>query len=362
MSMHGKSAPMSMLKRKRGVEKASTLTKSHPVVLRQVPSIADIAKVNNARSDVVRNTHVKESVQQIRRVPAVQTIQPMQKDPGSDALETPNVEVKDDMSTSRLQDIADEVRSPSPGLQEQSVPLPADPPTRRRTTRMRKSANPPAFADVFTDVAPRRRANKTQSSGNGVFLGMSAVALKALTSLNTLRNQKYLAAKLETEVVRRPGDRPESPAVKLKPTLQRQRDAKGKERKERADRRAVRGDGRNGEGQSDTDRQSDVDDSSAADFDSDWDDQSSSPLRKRHKRAPGDEEDYETPLRPRAGEEDEDEATEEKRRVKWDRGLFTTIYLDEVTVGARRPPKENITAKGCLAATAKVCFLQKSYL
>jgi hypothetical protein len=187
---------------------------------------------------------------------------------------------------------------------------------------------------------------------------MSAVALKALTSSNTLRNQRYLAAKLETEVVRKPGARPESPAVKIKPTLQRQRDVKGKERKERADRRARRGDGRIGEGQSDTDRQSDIGDSSAADFDSDWDDQSSSPLRKRHKRAPGDEEDYETPLRTRVREEDDAEAAE-KRRVKWDRGLFTTIYLDEVTVGARRPPKENIATKGCLAATAKVCFLQK---
>jgi len=76
-------------------------------------------------------------------------------------------------------------------------------------------------------------------------------------------------------------------------------------------------------------------------------------LGKRHKRGPGDEEDYETPLRPRNGEEDEVDSTHEKRRVKWDRGLFTTIYLDEVTVGARHPPNEDIVPKGCLATTAK---------
>jgi hypothetical protein len=186
---------------------------------------------------------------------------------------------------------------------------------------------------------------------------MSAVAVKALTSLNTLRNQQYLAAKIETEVVRKPGSRPESPAVKIKPTLQRRLEAKGKERKERADRRAKRNSGGIGESQSDVDRQSDTSDSSAADFDSDWDDQNSSPLRKRHKRGPGDEEDYETPLRPMGGEEDKAEATYEKRRVKWDRGLFTTIYLDEVTVGARRPPKDDTAPKGCLATTAKVLFL-----
>ncbi|KAF8228185.1 hypothetical protein L208DRAFT_259678 [Tricholoma matsutake] len=369
-AIHGKSAPTSTLKRKRGVEKSSTLTKPRPVVLlRQVPRIAppasDVADVNHARPGVVRSTTVKESVQTIRRVPEVQGVQAIQ-DSDSDASETPNIEVNDDKTTPKLQVIRDKLRSPSPlGLPEQSIPLDTGQFARRRTTRIRKTVNPIVVADVFADATPpqpRRRANKTQSSGDGVFSGMSAVALKALTSSNTIRNQKYLAAKLETEVVRKPGARPESPAVKIKPTLQRQRDAKGKERKERADRRARQSDGRIGEGKGDSDRQSDVGDSSAADLDSDWDEQSSSPVRKRHKRAPGDEEDYETPLRTSVGEDDEDEVTAEKRRVKWDRGLFTTIYLDEVTVGPRRPPKENIASKGCLAATAKVCFIQKSHL
>ena len=353
-----------MLKRKRGVETAPVTPKSRPVVvLRQVPRIApssDATQVNIGRP--VRSTNVKESVPQtVQGVRRVQPIQPIQQNSDVDAHETPIVEVKSDTTTSKPGDVIGKLRSPSPNASEQSVPLMTEPSTRRRTTRLRKPAHPTAVADVFTDSAPlqpRRRVNKVQSSGDGVFAGMSAVALRALTSSNTLKNQKYMAAKLETEVVRKPGARPESPAVKIKPILQRQRESKGKERGDRADRRARRHDGRIEEGQSDTDRQSDVGDSSAVDFDSDWDDQSSSPLRKRHKRAPGDEEDHETPLRPRTGNENEDEAAE-KRRVKWDRGLFTTIYLDEVTVGIRRPPKENIATKGCLAAAAKVCLLQK---
>jgi hypothetical protein len=343
-----------MLKRKRGVEKASPPMKTRPIVLlRQVPRVVpstDAPKVSNARPGVAHSTDVRKSVQPIRRVQDVQPTQPIQQNSDSDTLETPDVETEDNTTA-----LESKMTSPSP--LEQPV---TDLPTRRRTTRPRKPVHPTAVADVFTDPTPpqaRRRVSKAQSSGDGALTGMSAVALKALTSSNTLKNQQYLSAKIETEVVRKSGARPESPAVKIKPVLQRRLEAKGKERRERADRRAKRNS--RGESQSDIDRQDDASDNTTADFDSDWDDQNSSPLGKRHKRGPGDEEDYETPLRPRNGEEDEVDSTHEKRRVKWDRGLFTTIYLDEVTVGARHPPNEDIAPKGCLATTAKVLFLRR---
>ena len=82
----------------------------------------------------------------------------------------------------------------------------------------------------------------------------------------------------------------------------------------------------------------------------------------KHRRGPGDESDYETPQRPDqhkkmkllVGVDDQD--GEPERRVKWDRGLFTSVFLDEVKLGTRQPLKENRSLKGILAPTAKVCY------
>ena len=82
----------------------------------------------------------------------------------------------------------------------------------------------------------------------------------------------------------------------------------------------------------------------------------------KHQRGPGDESDYETPERPDQHKkakllvESDDQDDEPERRVKWDRGLFTSVYLDEVKLGTRQPLKENRSLKGILAPTAKVCY------
>jgi len=47
----------------------------------------------------------------------------------------------------------------------------------------------------------------------------------------------------------------------------------------------------------------------------------------------------------------------QKHRVKWDRGLFTTVYIDEVKLGTRETLKENRSLKGILAPTAKALRL-----
>lgn len=83
----------------------------------------------------------------------------------------------------------------------------------------------------------------------------------------------------------------------------------------------------------------------------------------KHRRGPGDESDYETPERlerhkkTRLFVEADDQDGEPERRVKWDRGLFTSVYLDEVKLGTRQPLKENRSLKGILAPTAKALRL-----
>jgi hypothetical protein len=378
----GKTTVSSTLKRKRVPEKISPVRKARPVVLlRQVPKVVG---PSSKSTDVI---HMK-AIQPIRRVvdrrpepPAIQQplLEPDRDEQAAQFDEEgggPNIPSEDAgfKSTPPASPILVASSSP-PAAVEPSEPSGSD--TRRRTTRSRKPVHAIAGNDVFSGpevrtAQPRRKANAQPSvRADGVFSVMSAVALKALTSSNTIKNQKYLAAKLETKVIRKEGARPESPAVKIRTISQRLQDEKVKQRKERAARRARRGDdGSSGVDQNEEGGQSDI-----GDF-SDSDDPQSSPSFGRHMRGPGEEEDYETPIRPerqmkrqRLGEEEGEEGPEEERRVKWDRGLFTMIYVDEVKVGTRPPPKENLATKGCLALAAKVChhmlyelFLQEWYL
>ena len=190
----------------------------------------------------------------------------------------------------------------------------------------------------------RRRASITRASNtDDVLSGMSINALKALTANNTARNQYYAVAMLETQLVRKDGVRPESPAVKVKTISQRRQEEKVRQREERAARRA-----RRYRGDSPGDEENNDQRYKRADLTSDfcglhlW-----KPLVK-HKRGAGDEEDYETPLK------NIDWAVNGERRVKWDKGLFTEVFLDEVILGSKVPPKENVPTKGCLTQSAKV--------
>jgi len=317
----------------------------------------------------------KKPLQQIRRVvdkpPTAQfgqQAQPSQPAPQDSESEHPDTESVGNYSKEtgghEVTSIDDAMpSSPEPQVVDISSPPPRiltsiPPDGVRRTTRIRKSVNPTNTADVFGSsdgraLPSRRNANsQTTARLDQTFSGMSATALKALTTSNTVRNQRYLAAKLETEVIRKEGARPESPVVKIRTISQREQDERGKQRKERAERRARRSEDRI-ENQTEADGRSEGDSDSA----SDSDDQNSSPTPKRHKRGPGDEDDYQTPMRKlkrlKLEDDDGNDSRENERRVKWDRGLFTTIYLDEVKLGTRRPPKENIATKGCLAPTAK---------
>jgi len=83
---------------------------------------------------------------------------------------------------------------------------------------------------------------------------------------------------------------------------------------------------------------------------------------RKHRRGPGEEEEYETPAKPdkplkRPRFEDVKEDIQGKKRVKWDRGLYSEIYLDEIEIRPGKRPTEHMIKKGCLAPTAKALRL-----
>jgi hypothetical protein len=180
---------------------------------------------------------------------------------------------------------------------------------------------------------------------------MSALALKALTTTNTTKNQQNLVAILETEVVRKPGNRPGSPTIKLKTIEEKRKLEQGQGRRERAERRAR--------------RSSEIlEDSSLT---SDDEEMPLGPDGKpiRHRRGPGDEEDYESPEKierreKRARIHETGEPAEEEvggKNVRWDRGLFTTIYYDDLPLQSRardKPQVPTTNTRGALAGSAKV--------
>lgn len=236
-------------------------------------------------------------------------------------------------------------------LEAQSTPEPdpgSETTSLRRTTRSRRSTQ--SDSDVFGPVAPassrtgQQRRKIILVPDNSAFSGMSALALKSLTATNTQRNQKQFC-EMQTEVILKNGKRPDSPTTKVRNVLDKQREEEKQQRQERAERRARKMAGEEGGDVSMLSADEDPADSVVS-----------------HRRGPGDEEDYETPERTERPskrgrfEEDEtaDEETRQQKRVKWDRGLATTVFLSDTPPKPRRPPKEELTKKGCLANAAKV--------
>jgi hypothetical protein len=179
---------------------------------------------------------------------------------------------------------------------------------------------------------------------------MSAVTLKTLTNTNTAKNQHNLAAILETEVVRKPGNRPGSPGTRVRTIEEKRKQEQGKERRERAERRARRA--------SDPREDSSLTSEDEATLPVGLDGR---PLR--HQRGPGDEEPYQSPERERPrttariGDADKPGEEVEAKTVRWDRGLFTTIYFDDLPLQSQsRDTSQTPVAhtRGALARSAKV--------
>ena len=251
---------------------------------------------------------------------------------------------------------------PTPPRDIQPTTLPSEPnaslpntPSSPRTTRVTRSRrNPQPTGDVFGPFRPLqpRRRRLVETPGGSTFSSMSALALKALTTSNTAKNQENLVAVLETEVVRKPGNRPGSPTTGVKSIEEKRKLEQGQGRKERAERRARRS------------SELPLDDLS-------WtsEDEESLPLGPdgqplRHRRGAGDEEDYESPERTerpekkaRIGEAAESGEDTGAKTVRWDRGLFTTVYFDDLPLQSRASDKPQTPAedvRGALAGSAKV--------
>ncbi|KAF8275035.1 hypothetical protein EI94DRAFT_1793681 [Lactarius quietus] len=220
-------------------------------------------------------------------------------------------------------------------------------------TRSRRASQP--TSDVFGAVRPlqQHRRRPTRNSAGDTFSSMSAVSLKALTNTNTAKNQHNLAAILETEVIRKQGNRPGSPGTRVRTIEEKRKLEQGKERRERAERRARR----TSELQEDSSLTSE--------------DEATLPLGPdgrplRHRRAPGDEEQYKSPERERprtrARIDDADKPGEEveMKTVRWDRGLFTMIYFDDLPLQSQTRDKSQTPVahtRGALASSAKALRL-----
>lgn len=233
----------------------------------------------------------------------------------------------------------------------------------RRTTRTRKKGQLTAPAPSSRSSQSRRKAGNAPAPVVGdVFSGMTAVALKTLTNANTLRNQQYIAAKLETEVIRKSGCRPTSPTVKVRTALQRVQDDKGRLRRERAQRRAQGAGALQSSQDDDCDEPGELELPSFSGLDLNAHDRDAySDNHNGHRRGAGEDENYKTPERQlkrlRLTDDPDPSETREGRRVKWDKSLFEAVFINEVQLGTRPLSKNPASRQGCLALASKVNYL-----
>ncbi|KAK0228521.1 hypothetical protein IW262DRAFT_1455758 [Armillaria fumosa] len=344
------------LKRKRGPDPLSSPSRLVSTVVREVPRRINLSHpTRNPSQRTLKLRSVTENDNRLdpteppapaspsspRNIETVQQLTPFVENSAVNAPPSPGTEPSSE--SAQLVDTS----SVAP-----SVPEPSRPGV-RRTTRVRKSIHP--GIDLFSrpSDAPPPRPRKPRVE-DPLFAGMTSIALRHLTSSNTMKNQVYLAATLETEIIRKEGTRPESPIMKARTVSQKEADEKGRLRKERAERRARRLNEEN------KDKEDEEENLSALEEDDDYDQLDSSPVRAgRHRRGPGEEEDYVTPVRPPPMKEhlaDEADARG-KRHVKWDRGLSTAIFVDELKLQNINVPKESDIKKSCLAPTAKAISL-----
>lgn len=339
----------SALKRKREAEsKPSPSIKPQPqmVVMRQVPGIRAHERVQKATPPIIHDE---------------QNTLPSSDDMAPTTLADPNSGDSEELLERKTRSAVKVSEPPESSLRTSArtrtrdIGAPQDSGV-RRTARSRKAVS--SNGDVFSGndsapvlpqplrLAPKRRTLPSEPG----YAGLSSLALKTLTTNNTARNQQVMNM-LETELVRKEGKRPESPTTKLRTISEKQQAEKTQQREERAARRARKIElGEIGEGDADMS------------FMSDYLPMDEDGLPLKHRRGPGDDEDYETPERParpskrtRIDTDEEETAAEKERRVQWDRGLFTAVYLDELPDNRSWPKNEN-AGKSCLAKAAKVDF------
>ncbi|KAG1853702.1 hypothetical protein DFJ58DRAFT_728097 [Suillus subalutaceus] len=359
---------LSTLKRKRGTEETVLSPPTHPVMVRQVvPGMLGGKYAPKATPETLPTAPLPEPSP--RKPPGPMKFRKVEPGVISARYAAPSKPtasdspVADDRSSSPQILIVSEApitRSSSPPNSTSSPVLPEPEPAKpshdvvepketaetssyrppenrgrgRRTSRRKHAAQ--HASDVFgpsTSTQPLQLRRSRRSEGDG-FMGMSAVALQALTTSNTTKNQEIFA-KLERE----------------------QREMRDRQRLERAERRARRSE--DGPGSSDCEGASELGDQFVLGFDKEHD-ENDGVVWIKHRRGPGEVEDYETPVRSdqlakrlRFGEGPQQEEERERKRVKWHHGLSTEIYLDEIHPRPNSWTKDFVVEKGCLAPTSK---------
>ncbi|KAK2466936.1 hypothetical protein APHAL10511_001194 [Amanita phalloides] len=346
------------LKRKRSSEDISNLSKAsrinaqnHKPMTLQIPNATRVlitSELPGARSEdkvevaqqLERQSNVNDTTPSLQHAPAEyiseqSLIPPLEKQQTSPYIDPP--------STSRQLAVTE---APIDEHNERNSSTET-----QRTTRTRKKVQSATGASR----SRRKTGNVSAPIRGDVFSGMTAVALKTLTNANTVRNQQYIATRLETEVIRKPGPRPTSP-VKVQTVLQRTQDEKSRERRERAQRRAQRIENVQNRRYSESEEEADMT-FEAPNFDIREEDHANHDSH-RHRRGAGDDEDYKTPERQLKKLKLTDNLeNKEGRRVNWDKSLFKAVYLDEVQLGRRPLCKDSTSRKGCLALTSKAVEL-----
>ncbi|KAG2111519.1 uncharacterized protein F5147DRAFT_771670 [Suillus discolor] len=387
---------LSTLKRKRGIEETATSSPTHHVMVRQIvpgmlgskyapkaapglpPSAPSLPEPSPRKPPgPIKFRKVEPGVISARYAAPIKTtasdppatdvhksspqILIVSEEPVTQSSSPPSSTSPSALPEPELAKPSHDVVEPKETVEASAHQPPANRGRGRRTPRRKPAAQ--HANDVFgpsTSTQPLQLRRSRRSEGEG-FMGMSAVALQALTTSNTTKNQEIFA-KLEREVIRKDGTRPESPAIKVRTISQKQRDMRDRQRLERAERRAKRGE--DGPGLSDCEGASELGDQSILGFDKEHD-ENDGVIWTKHRRGPGEVEDYETPVRPdrpvkrlRFGEGPQQEGERESKRVKWHQGLSTEIYLDEVHPRPHSWTKDFVIEKSCLAPTSKASGLR----
>lgn len=202
----------------------------------------------------------------------------------------------------------------------------ADPPEARRSMRTRT----PRPSQTLQDGSP----NKSKAPpADSIVPGMTERALRTATTRNTARNQVYLCT-IDRKIVRVQGERPPSPSPGTR-TADREAEEQKAGRNARAKRRA-----RASVGESETDEEADDE---------------APPVERAvlGRLAPGDDEEYKTPVRPakraRIASSNSDDGQGNAKRVRWDEGLLIIrCGLGEVQNTRRSPP-----ARSCVTPRAR---------
>lgn len=225
------------------------------------------------------------------------------------------------------------------GFDVLGIPSTARAPLRRNPTPLTRTTSMVQGEGALYSKGSSGSTTRTRTPQEG--LPLNPRQLQALTDANTLRNQTYLAD-LQRKIVRRYGPRPGSPTTKIRTIMEKSREERSKGREARAERRHRRNEGSNM-------TQSSEDDMDTLSSPTPGNSLSENGLFTKHTRGPGDEEDYETPVRPPTTSRVD--PNKPAKTVKWDRGLARTISgwaADRLANKAHEEAAAEAIRKSCL--------------